>query len=191
MKAAISGWLISALVVLCNVTSFAQTTPPVSGATLVATFSAFLTVDDDTPILDGEVSTAHVEITGWLTEGGETIFSINVNSITFTGPCEWAEGISLKVFMDQIAKSALTKALNMGYALCTPCPSSLDLKVYYPTCVQRNTMGFCPVFTAATGTTFSYNTYNTCCSSGAPSVSKVSSTCGSGSCGSGYNLTCY
>lgn len=191
MKAAISGWLISALVVLCNVTSFAQTTPPVSGATLVGTFSTLVTIDDEDPTLEGDIQSAHVEVTAWLTQGGETVFSINVNSLSFSGPCDWAETIPLKSLMHGIAKDALARALYLGYMSCTVCPNTASYKVYYPTCVQRNTSGNCPVFIAATGTTFSYNTYSLCCSAGVPVITMTGSTCGSGSCGSGYSLTCY
>lgn len=191
MKAAISGWLISALIVLCNATTFAQTAPPVSGATLVGTFSTAVTLNDDEPILEGEIATAHVEISGWLTSGGETVFSINMNSITFNGPCDWAETISLKVLVHEIALDGLARALSLGYITCTLCPATASYKVYYPTCVQRNLSGSCPVFMAAPGTSFSYNTYSICCSSGVPTISMTGSACGSSSCGVGYELTCY
>lgn len=191
MKAAISGWLISALIVLCNATTFAQTSPPVSGATLVGTFSTGVTINDDEPTLNGEVGDIHVDYLVWLTSGGETVFSINMNSITFTGPCDWAETISLKVLVHEIALDGLARAISLGYITCTLCPATASYKVYYPTCVQRNLSGSCPVFTAAPGTSFSYNTYSICCSSGVPTISLTASACSSSSCGVGYELTCY
>ena len=192
MKTAFEGIVSLALFVLLHASVFAQSGPPVTGATLVGTYSVHGTADNGHPYLDQSTDSKEfiVEGTAWLV-GGETIISLNLNTMAFPEDCDWAETIAISTLVHEAAVDGIRRAIELGYVLCSSsCPSGSSIKVYYPTCVNRNINGSCPVLTAEPSSDFSYNTYDVCCEGGSPTITLISKTCGSSNCGTGYQRTC-
>lgn len=192
IKAVFPGFLTLALLTFCTAATFGQTTAPISGSTQLGTFTVTSFYGNDDPNLgDTDEKESHIEFIGWLTPGNETVFTMNVNSVEFNESCSWAETIDLDALIHEWAKDGLARAVQLGYISgSSSCPPSSSVIVYYPTCVNRNTSGDCPVFTAASPTSFSSSAYNVCTSSGSLSITLVSVACGAGSCGTGYESTC-
>ena len=190
MKTALKGILSLALYVLLQTSVSAQTIPPVAGATMLGTFTGLVQIGENNPNLGNSTSESEFEFIAW-NVGGTHVISINVNSMSFPDDCDWARTFPLDDLMNEAGIDGLRKAIELGYVSCpTSCPSGNGIKVYYPTCVNRNINGSCPVITAEPTSDFSYNTYDICCDGGTPTITLVSSTCGSSSCGTGYQSTC-
>lgn len=192
MKVLAKSLLIFSLLFICTTLTYAQGNPPVAGATLVGAFTHGVLIDDNDPNLgQGVIKEIDVEFEIWLTNGGETVMSIDVESMEFGTPCEWAETYSLEDLMNEVAHDGLIEAVALGYINCSViCPAPVLTKVYYPTCVKRDLTGTCPSLLPASGTSWSYNSYSVCCTGGTPTVTLVSKSCGGTSCGTGYELTC-
>lgn len=192
MRTVLSGILTVTLFMGYAASTFAQGTPPVSGATLIAAFSETVHIGDDDPnIGPGVIKDIDVEFEIWLTSGNETIMSFDVESMEFDTPCEWAETFSLEILMNEVAKDGLVAAVSLGHITSSPtCPAATLTKVYYPTCVKRDLTGPCPALIPATGSSFSYNSYSVCTVASITTVTLVSQSCGATSCGSGFELTC-
>ena len=194
MKTALKGAIALLVLVLLQTKVYAQSGPPVPGATQVGAISVEVHLDDYYPTFDVDGKDAIVEEIIWVTAGGETIISLNVNSTTFPADCRWAETFPIRDLLIEAGKDGLERAIQLGYVACPgSCPngSGSQFKVYYPTCVHRNTNGACPTLTAASGTSFSYNLYDICCSGSSPVITLLASICGGSSCGLGAELTCY
>ena len=192
MRTVLSGILTVTLFFAYTASTFAQSTPPVSGATLITTFSETVHIGDDDPNLgQGDIKDIDVEFEIWLTSGNETIMAFDIESMEFETPCDWAETFSLETLMDEVAKDGLVAAVALGHITSSStCPAATLTKVYYPTCVKRDLTGMCPTLIVATGSSFSYNSYSVCTVSSETTVTLVSQTCGGSSCGSGFELTC-
>ena len=192
MKAALKGIVSLVFCVLLQSASFAQTSPPVPGASLMGIFSAQVQIAENDPYLGNVTGESEFEFVAW-SIGGMPAISINVNSMSFPGTtdCDWAKTYPLDDLMHEAAIDGLRRAIELGYIPCpTTCPSGNGIKVYYPTCVNRNNNGSCPVLTAASTSDYSYNTYDICCENGTPAITLLSVTCGNTNCGTGYQSTC-
>lgn len=193
MKNVVSIIATFALLTLFSVSAaFGQTTSPEAGAVMIGAFQASFAAKDAgvdlNPVYGVESTVGGVlEVVAWMTSGGKTVYTLDLNTVEFYGPCEWAKTLSLPTMMDMFARGVVRKGIEYGYTQLLGENDVAD--VYYASCVTRQETG-CTHLTPAPQTAYNINRYNVSGTHYSPVISLNSIICTETSCSGSFQSTC-
>ena len=127
------------------------------------------------------------------TSNGQTIYSINPESIHFTGNCDSLNGMSTASIFDLLAKTTVAQGIALGYTKCsTSCSPPTTVTVVIPACVQRTGTSSSTHFYTCSNSGCCIRYYGVCCpnGNGAPTVTFLGSTSSGCSPTTGCESTC-
>lgn len=189
MKNVVSIVATFALLTLLSVsTAFAQMTPPEDGAVPIGSFRAQFGADKSGPDLAYSVSSSTggaIDVVAWMVDGGETVYTLDVNTAEFNMPCGWANQMELSAMMDMFGKAAVRKGIELGYTR-----QGSIVEVYYPACVARETGSGCPRLIPAPQTAYNINGYSVYGPAYNPTISLIYTICAGVSCEGNFQSTC-
>jgi hypothetical protein len=140
--------------------------------------------------------TASQIITLWSVSGG-TDYTLDPDSLTFSGDGGWLEQNSAATLFDLLAKAAVAQSVALGYTPCTlSCtPGGTNVHAYTPSCVVRVGSSIDTRFVAQSPSVLCMREYMVCCPSGVttPQVTPVlheGTVCSGAANGSNYEPTC-
>lgn len=195
MKNAVSTVATFVLFSLFLVTSaFGQMTPPEAGAVMMGTFQASFNVSKSGPDLAYSVTDnnagGHIDATAWLTSGGKTAYTLDLNSAEFYMPCGWAKQMELSALVDLFAQAAIRKGTELGFSHAgSDCQNNI-VDVYYASCVARNQGSGCEHLMSAPGAAYNVNGYSVCGPNYNPTISLVYHICSGSVCEGIFQSTC-
>lgn len=137
-----------------------------------------------------------LEIFIWRVQNGGIVYSIDPNSITFSGDGSVIDSMSTQMIFDLLVQAAIGQGLNAGYSSCSngSCENNL-VRISLPSCVKRTGRGVDTRFVSCEPESCCLRTYALCCPLGSTApvlhlVGMQGNGCSGASIGSGCESLC-